>query len=113
MKVGDLKQLNFGVLTMGTKIELIQSGRPVPNLNIAQEQRPYKNKCAFTRRFDKSVYKKMPWICGCEETNAFFCFVCLLFGGDDKWTREGVCDLKNLSTQVKKHEGSKKHKTIL
>ncbi|KAJ3620532.1 hypothetical protein MTP99_004473 [Tenebrio molitor] len=110
MKVGDLKQLNFDVLTMGTKIELIQSGRPVPNLNIAQEQRPYKNKCAFTRRFDKSVYKKMPWICGCEETNAFFCFVCLLFGGDDKWTREGVCDLKNLSTQIKKHEGSKKHK---
>jgi hypothetical protein len=42
-----------------------------------------------------SVYKKTPWICGFEETNTFFCFVCLLFGGDNKCTEESVCDLKN------------------
>jgi hypothetical protein len=36
-----------------------------------------------------SVYKKCR-VCGCEETNTFFCFVCLLFGGGDKWTEEGV-----------------------
>jgi hypothetical protein len=54
--------------------------------------------------------KKTPWICGCEETNAFFCFVCLLFGRDDKWTNEGVCHLKHLVTKINKHEGPKKHK---
>jgi hypothetical protein len=37
------------------------------------------------------VFKKTPWICGFEETNTFFCLVCLLFGGDNKWTEEGVC----------------------
>jgi hypothetical protein len=67
----------------------------VPNLNIVHEKKQYKNKAAFTRRFNKSVYKKTPWICGFEETNTFFCFVCLLFGGDDKWTEEDVCDLKH------------------
>jgi hypothetical protein len=30
----------------------------VPNLNIIYEQKQYKNKAAFTRRFNKSVYKK-------------------------------------------------------
>jgi hypothetical protein len=69
----------------------------VPNLNIVHEQKQYKNKAAFIRRFNKSVYKKTPWICGFEETNAYlFCFVCLPFGGDNKCTEEGVCDLKHL-----------------
>jgi hypothetical protein len=34
------------------------SGRPVPNLNIVYEQKQYKKKAAFTRRFNKDVYKK-------------------------------------------------------
>jgi hypothetical protein len=110
MKVSDLKKLNFGVLTLDSKIALKNNGRPLPHLNIVQEQKQYKNKAAFTRRFNKSVYKKTPWICGCEETNAFFCFVCLLFGGDDKWSKEGMNNLKQLVPQIKKHEGSKKHK---
>jgi hypothetical protein len=37
---------------------LKNSARPVPNLNIVHEQKQYKNKAAFTRRFNKSVYKK-------------------------------------------------------
>jgi hypothetical protein len=48
----DLKKLKFGW------IYLKNSGRPVPNLNIVYEQKQYKNKAAFTRRFNKSVYKK-------------------------------------------------------
>jgi hypothetical protein len=36
-----------------------------------------------------------------------------LFGGDDKWTKKGVCDLKHLVTKINNHEGSKKNiKTI-
>jgi hypothetical protein len=30
----------------------------MPNLNIVHEQKQYKNKAAFTHRFNKSVYKK-------------------------------------------------------
>jgi hypothetical protein len=49
-----LKKLNFGVLTMEMKTELKNSGRLVPILNIVQEQKQYKNKAAFTRRFNKN-----------------------------------------------------------
>jgi hypothetical protein len=56
MKVSDLKKLKFVVLTIETKIYLENSGRPVPNLNIVQEQKQYKNKATFTRRFNKSVF---------------------------------------------------------
>jgi hypothetical protein len=34
----------------------------------------------------------------------------LLFGVNDKWTKEGVCDLKHLVTKINKHEDSKKHR---
>jgi hypothetical protein len=53
------------LLTIETGMYLKNSTRPVPNLNIVG-------------------------LCGCEETNTFFCFVYLLLGGDDKWTEEGV-----------------------
>jgi hypothetical protein len=56
MKVSDLKKLKFVVLTIETKIYLENSGRPVPNLNIVQEQKQYENKATFTRRFNKSVF---------------------------------------------------------
>jgi hypothetical protein len=57
MKVNDFKKLNFGVLIIEIKTELKNSGRLVPNLNIVQEQKQYKNKAAFTRRFNKNKNK--------------------------------------------------------
>lgn len=82
-------------------MDLKNNGRPTPVLNIVQEQKGCKSRPGFTRKFDKNVYKT-PWLCGCDENNAFFCFVCLIFGGDDIWTKIGVCDLKHLVDKVKK-----------
>jgi hypothetical protein len=97
------------LLTIETKIYLKNSGRPVPKLNVVQEQKQQKNKVQLPAELIRLfIKKKTPWICGCEETNAYFCFVCLLFGGDDKWTKKGVCDLKHLVTKINNHEGSKK-----
>ncbi|CAH1114114.1 unnamed protein product [Psylliodes chrysocephalus] len=111
MKVTELKSLVFSRLSLNEQIALKNSGRPTPELHIVQEQPQYKHRNSFKRKFDKNIYNKTIWICGCEETNSFFCFVCLLFGGgDDDWTKNGVNDLKHLSLKIKKHEQSFKHK---
>jgi hypothetical protein len=44
-----------------------------------------------------------------EEKKSFFCFVCVLFGGESNWTVTGITDLKHLSERVKKHEASAVH----
>lgn len=110
MKVSELKKLVFSSLSLVQKLELKNTGRPVPIMNIEQVQSKCKNKGQFTRKFDKNIYNKHSWVCGCEEKNSFFCFVCLLFGGDDNWTKNGVQDLKHLSDKIKKHENSAKHR---
>ena len=38
--------------------------------------------------------------------NAFFCFPCLLYGGDVSWTKNGIKDLKHLSQKIEKHKVS-------
>lgn len=110
MKVSDIKKLNFCSLSLEEKLEIKNNARPVPNLNFSQVQKKCKGKGEFTRRFNRKVFERTPWICGCEESNSLFCFVCLLFGGDDSWTRDGVSDLKHLILKINKHENSKKHK---
>ena len=94
-------------------MKLKDSGRPTPILNIVQEQKECKSRPGFTRKFDKNVYEKIPWLCGCHESHAFFCFICLLFGGDGIWTKVGVRDIKHLALKTKKHENSPKHKSNL
>lgn len=110
MKVSDLKKLVFSSLSLSDKLDLKNTGRPTPILNIVQVQPGYKGRGDFTRKFDKQIYDKYSWICGCEEKNSFFCFVCLFFGGDDSWTKNGVQDLKHLSEKIKKHENAEKHR---
>lgn len=113
MRVCDLKKVVFSNLTLEDKVDLKNNARPTPVLNIKQEQKGCKSRPGFTRKFDKNVYDKNPWLCGCDETNAFFCFVCLIFGGDENWTKVGVRDLKHLVDKTKKHENSPKHKNNL
>lgn len=110
MKVSNIKKLNFCALSLEEKLELKNSARPLPDLNISQIQKKCKGKGEFTRRFDRIVYERKPWVCGCEETECLFCFVCLLFGGNDNWTKSGVNDLKNLNLKINKHENTKRHK---
>ncbi|XP_008273895.1 zinc finger MYM-type protein 1-like [Stegastes partitus] len=55
-------------------------------------------------------YAKHSWLAGCEVSNAFYCFPCLLFQSTEVlWTTTGVRDLKHLSEKCKRHESSCSH----
>ena len=57
---------------------------------------------SYTRLFERSLYEKCELICGCDVNNSFFCFPCVLFGGDDSlWTKTGVTDMKHLPAKIK------------
>ena len=51
----------------------------------------------------------MEWMCKCLTLNTLFCFLYLLFGGDDMWTKLSIKDLKNLLEKGKKHSLLKCH----
>lgn len=78
--VEDLKKIVFSQLTLEEKLKIKNEGRKTPDLMISQEGTS-KNK-KYIRSFNSDWYQKISWLCGCETTNALFCFPCLLFGGD-------------------------------
>lgn len=110
MKVDELKVLNFSQLSLEEKIKIKEQGRPLPLMKITQISKSKSRD--FKREFNKNTYDKHDWICGCEVTNRFYCFPCLLFakiGGETAWIHQGVCDLNHLSEKIKKHIGSQSH----
>ena len=56
-------------------------------------------------------YKKLPWLSGCEDTKAFYCFACLLFptSTTTRWNTDGFRDLSNLTKSAKKHSNNADH----
>lgn len=75
--VSVLTKLNFSSLTLEQKVAIKNEARPTPNLNIVKQ-----SKCMYRiikRCFKIEMYKKNDWICGCDETNKFFCFPCIIF----------------------------------
>ncbi|CAH1106263.1 unnamed protein product [Psylliodes chrysocephalus] len=89
------------------KAEIKRLGRTTPNLKI--EQSVSSKKRTFTRTFNPELYNKHTWLCGCEIKNALYCFPCLLFGGEDSWTKIGFTDLNHSGDRIKKHTSSAKH----
>jgi hypothetical protein len=61
------------------------------------------------RKFQDSWYSKYPWLIGCAKTKNLFCYVCILFGGENKWTLHGISVTKNFVRKAEKHQCSKKH----
>jgi hypothetical protein len=61
------------------------------------------------RSFSSSWFDKKNWLSVSEEKESFFCFACVLFGGDKSWALSGIKDLKHLSERVKIHEASDLH----
>lgn len=103
LSVGDNRNLEC-------KLELKKLGPPRPKLTIAQEQKGYKNKNCYIRKFNPSLYKYADWLCGCDVRNAFFCYTCLVMNvSDHVWTSAGISDIKHLGEKVKKHSVSEKH----
>jgi hypothetical protein len=66
-------------------------------------------KRTFNRTFNPDIYDKHTWICGCGVKNACFCLPCLLFGGEESWTKIGFTDLNHLGDRIKKHTQPAKH----
>ena len=54
-------------------------------------------------------------MCGCEVSNALYCFPCLLYGGSVKgggqgvWNGVGFTNVGKISERSKKHESSESH----
>ena len=55
------------------------------------------------------MYDKYDWLCGCGTKTLLFCFPCVLFGGEESWSKHGITDLQHLHDRAKKHAASKLH----
>ncbi|KAG7265203.1 hypothetical protein CRUP_030317 [Coryphaenoides rupestris] len=52
----------------------------------------------------------LPWEQDKQQSNAYYCFPCLLFGGSEApWTTRGVRDLKHLADKCRRHDGAHDH----
>lgn len=97
--------LENGPLTFEQKVLVKQNGQPTPDLYINYSSSSKTR--TYNRAFNKNIYDKYKWICGCPVTNKLFCFVCILFRNEiTAWTRNGVDDLKHIADRAKKHEKS-------
>lgn len=102
-----IKSINFSKLTLFEKVEIKNKGRSTPDLFISQPG--VSNKKKYIRSFNKEWYDKKSWLCGCEITNALFCFPCMLMGGDTVWTNNGFSTINKMKEKTEKHENSRKH----
>ena len=92
---------------MAEKIEIKAKGRHCQELTI---EAPASSKGKqYTRKFNHDLYEKHKWLTGCTETNALYCFPCLLYGGEVAWTKVEIKDLNHLQRSIKSHETSLKH----
>jgi hypothetical protein len=111
--VQSIKNLKTAVgLGFEERTEIKQLGPPRPNLKIC-EQNLIKGKI-LVRNFNRGMYEynNASWLCVCDVSNSFYCFVCLVMGSADcdlAWVQTGVTDLKHLGQKVKKHAISQKH----
>jgi hypothetical protein len=92
--VSYLQQITFSQLCLSEKSDVKSHGRPLPDLKIVKTSSSRKS--TYQRKFNPEIYSEHDWLCGCDVKNAFFCFPCLLFGGDATWTSTGVTDFGHL-----------------
>lgn len=97
----------FSHRSLEEKLAIKRLGRPLPDLTIKQNIKSGTR--TFCRTFKSDYYSKIDWLCGCDTKNALFCFPCLLFCGEQLWTKSGLTDINHLSERVKKHQASNVH----
>ncbi|XP_060855369.1 uncharacterized protein LOC132933049 [Metopolophium dirhodum] len=108
--VEHLLNIHFSSLPLEKNIEIKKEGRPMPNLNIIQIKKTKSRE--FKRSFNKDIYSKHDWLCGCSKTNRLFCFPCILFcrtSGDKNWSQNGINDLAHLNNKISTHIKSSLH----
>ena len=104
------KLRRFSKLDFQSKQELINTGRPTPELRGLLQTTGVGNRRETTRSFQTDWYSRKDWLCGCAIKNRIYCFPCLLFSTSETvWTQTGFCDLKNLPRSLDKHERSTAH----
>ena len=87
MTVSERKECKFSQLPLEEKVAIKKRGRPLPEIQLSQPGTSNNKK--YIRRFNLDWYQKKTWLCGCETINALFCFPCILFGGENTWTKNG------------------------
>ncbi|XP_051918016.1 synaptotagmin-12 isoform X3 [Hippocampus zosterae] len=93
---------NFCNLDYQTQLDLIDQGRPMPEIRDVLSK--------SSRSFRTEWYARKDWLCGCPARSRLFCFPCLLFSTRDSvWTQNGYGDMKNLQRSLGKHERSTSH----
>lgn len=105
-----LLNINFSSLPLEEKVEIKKEGRPMQILNIIQIKKTKSRE--FKRSFNKDVYSKHDWLCGCSKTNRLFCFPCIHFcrtSGDKNWPLNGINNLAHLNDKISTHIKSSSH----
>ncbi|XP_061476477.1 uncharacterized protein LOC133381407 [Rhineura floridana] len=97
----------FSTLSSADQCRIKELGPDRPDLRIVQAK--LENGREMIQKFSRVWYDRKIWLCGSTSKAAFFCFPCLLFGGDVTWTQTGVRDLEHLSERLKAHEGCERH----
>ncbi|XP_062261961.1 zinc finger MYM-type protein 1-like [Platichthys flesus] len=93
------------------QLQIKESGPDRPELTVcppAGERAGKMNSRGFSRKW----YSRKSWLAGCSNSNAFFCFPCLLLktaGADTAWTVTGIQDMHHISEKIRKHECSRAH----
>ena len=103
--VAFLKKCNFANLSFENKKDIIDQGRPLPEMSLSQETK----ECV--RRFSTNKYNTYDWVCGCEDTTSLYCYPCLLFDSRKAsvWTSTGFRNLRNLHRSTQQHSTSETH----
>jgi len=60
------------------------------------------------RKFQMSLYEKFSKLARGVERNKLYCYICVLFRGENKWSINGIPNIKNLVRKAEKHQISKK-----
>ena len=107
--VAYLKGIRFLQLTLAEKLQIKAKGRHCPDLVVKSGNVGTSNGKHYTRKFNSKIYEKHQWLTGCLETNALYCFPCLLFGDESTWKKVGMKDLNHLHGNIKAHENSERH----
>ena len=101
-----LKKKSFTSLSYQEKKDIVDSGKPTPQLNISKQNK----NCV--RKFNFEIYNNVNWICGSAASNKLYCWPCLIFSKDDSvWSSpyRGYNDLNNLHTAISRHEKTVSH----
>ena len=98
-----LKKKSFTLLSYQEKKEIVDSGKPTPQLNISKQNK------SCVRKINSEIYNNVYWICGSAVSNKLYGWP---FSKDDSvWSSpyRGYNDLNNLHIAISRHEKTVSH----